>query len=590
MTALDDEGQQTVFEPATSRPPGLASGPAPGGQGSLPPGTLLNHIYEVRRFLARGGMGEVYEGHNVNTDERVAVKVILPHLAADPKMQALFRKEARILTELAHPALVRYRVLAHEPQLALFYIVTEFIDGPSLSDVIGQSIPDPGSLEALARRLAEGLAAAHTLGAIHRDVSPDNVLLPGGRLDQAKIIDFGIARSTELGQQTLVADSFAGKLGYVAPEQFGDFGRNIGPWTDVYSLGLTLLAVATGRAPDLGVTLVEAVERRRKGVDLSVAPRELRSLLQKMLAPDPAHRLQSMGDVIAALTPAPGQTAQPTPTAGSAATAFGRRQPEALGAAAGETSRPPMAAPASRPPAQASTAPMPMARVEAPSRRLWPWFAAGGAMVLAGAALALMLAAHQPSPAARAPIAQRAAAPAPTVSAAPSPSSVPPSSEASAASPTQAAPQSRSVGTKTGKGADRQEPASTAAAKAARLSAAPAAVQPQPVAAPMAPAAPAPPVQEQSQTAATSAAQPDAAVQACWRAGGGRWIYLGYASRPACVAEVFHGSCQTVYGRWGQRELRRYDGKLQILAHGLFSRWSNLGPSDCPTAPQGSGQ
>ena len=141
-----------------------------------------------------------------------------------------------------------------------------------------------------------------------------------------------------------------------------------------------------------------------------------------------------------------------------------------------------------------------------------------------------------------------------------------------------------------GKTPDRQERAAAAAAKAARLSAAAAAAQPLPVGGPAAQAAPAAPAQEQNQSAAPAAANPDAAVQACWRAAGGRWIYLGYASRPACVAEVFHGSCQTDYGRWGQRELRRYDGKLQIQGHGLFSRWTNLGPSDCPVTSREAGQ
>src|SRR4051812_31089130 len=90
---------RTVFQPLDAEPTARVED---GAQGGLPPGTLLNSIYEVRQFLARGGMGEVYEGVNVNTDERVAIKVMLPHLAADQKIQAMFRKEARILTELAH--------------------------------------------------------------------------------------------------------------------------------------------------------------------------------------------------------------------------------------------------------------------------------------------------------------------------------------------------------------------------------------------------------------------------------------------------------------------------------------------------------
>jgi serine/threonine-protein kinase len=96
-------------------------------------GDVLNHIYRVDRFLARGGMGEVFEGVNVNTDERVAIKVMLPALAADEKVVSMFRKEAKTMIRLHHEALVGYRVLAQEPQLGVLYIVSEFIDGVNLS-------------------------------------------------------------------------------------------------------------------------------------------------------------------------------------------------------------------------------------------------------------------------------------------------------------------------------------------------------------------------------------------------------------------------------------------------------------------------
>jgi acetylglutamate kinase len=148
------------------------------------------------------------------------------------------------------------------------------------------------------RRLADGLRAAHELGAVHRDISPDNVLLPGGRLDQARIIDFGIDKDLDSDKATIVGDVFAGKLGYVAPEQFGDYGREVGPWTDVYSLGLLILAVACGRDVDMGTTLVEAVDRRRAGVDLASAPEDLQPILARMLTADPAKRLRSMDVVL----------------------------------------------------------------------------------------------------------------------------------------------------------------------------------------------------------------------------------------------------------------------------------------------------
>jgi serine/threonine-protein kinase len=298
-------------------PPGTPAAPAalptPRNDG-IKPGDLLNHMFEVRRFLARGGMGEVFEGVNVASDERVAIKVMLPALAEDPNVQTMFRREARTLTRLSHPALVQYRVLAQEPQLGVLYIVTEFIDGRNLSDVLGEVHADETALRALLKWLAGGLQAAHRLGAIHRDISPDNVLLENGDLAKARIIDFGIAKDLDPGSKTIIGDGFAGKLSYVAPEQLGDFTREVGPWTDVYSLALVILAVAGGRGVDLGGSFVDAVDKRRKGIPLDAAPEGLRPVLAAMLAPDPAERLRSMDEVLAALTPGAAPAARPADT------------------------------------------------------------------------------------------------------------------------------------------------------------------------------------------------------------------------------------------------------------------------------------
>ncbi|HEY5288987.1 MAG TPA: serine/threonine-protein kinase [Caulobacteraceae bacterium] len=304
--------------PTATQPTARPSAPPPAAQPSASAkaaqveiGAVLNGIYEVKRLIARGGMGEVFEGVNVNDDhDRVAIKVMLPSLAADANVQAMFRKEARTLTRLSHPAVVQYRVLAQEPSLGVFYIVTEFLDGEPLSDLVGRVTPSPAELRAFMRRMAEGLKSAHDLGAVHRDMSPDNILLPQSRLDRAKIIDFGIAKELDPSKATIVGDGFAGKLGYVAPEQFGDFGRDIGPWTDVYSLGLVVLTLAAGRNLDMGATLVDAVDKRRAGLDVTPAPPELRPILTKMLAADPTLRARSMDEVLAMLDGAP---AAPTP-------------------------------------------------------------------------------------------------------------------------------------------------------------------------------------------------------------------------------------------------------------------------------------
>lgn len=327
----EGESDRTIFQPAPrSTPPAAAPPPPPQapepasqagptempfGQGAVAAmaaasstarpieiGDVLNHIFEVKRFIARGGMGEVFEGCNVNSDERVAIKVMLPHLAADPSVQAMFRKEARTLTRISHPALVQYRVLAQEPNLGVFYIVTEYIDGQNLSDVLKTLEFTPADLLALLKRLAQGLEAAHALGAIHRDISPDNVMLEGGKLAGAKVIDFGIAKDLDPGSATIIGEGFAGKLNYVAPEQLGDFNREVGPWTDVYSLALVMLAISQRNDMNMGGSLVDAVDKRRAGPDISIAPAELQPVLEKMLKPNPAERARSMTEVLDMLT------------------------------------------------------------------------------------------------------------------------------------------------------------------------------------------------------------------------------------------------------------------------------------------------
>lgn len=290
--------------PVSNRPRSLGASNsfAPRADGvGIKVGDVLNNTFEVKRFIGRGGMGEVFEGINLHTDERVAIKVILPGLAADEHVVNMFRREAKTLTRLQHEALVQYRVLTQEPHLGVLYIVTEYIDGVSLADLYGKLNPTPERLVVLLRRLASGLRAAHMLGAVHRDLSPDNVLLEGGRLEMAKVIDFGIAKDVTPGSATVIGLGFAGKLEYVAPEQLGDFSGQVGPAADVYSLALVIMAVANGRGARMGGTIADAIDKRRKGPDLAGVPATLRPLLEKMLRADPAKRLPSMDAVLAEL-------------------------------------------------------------------------------------------------------------------------------------------------------------------------------------------------------------------------------------------------------------------------------------------------
>ena len=269
-------------------------------QRRIAPGTRLNGIYEIDSPIGVGGMGEIYKGHAIQTGDAVAIKLMLPELAENEAALALFRKEASALHHLQHDAIVRYYVFTVEPVLQRPYLAMEFVDGRSLSAILQDNGPLPfEAVRSLMQRLAAGLQAAHERGVIHRDVSPDNIIIPGGDVARAKIIDFGIARSTLLSEGTVIGSGFAGKHNYVSPEQIGLFGGNVTARSDIYSLGLVLVQALTGRAIDMGGTQVQIVEKRRKVPDLGAIDMRFRPLLERMLQPEPEKRLESMAHVAA---------------------------------------------------------------------------------------------------------------------------------------------------------------------------------------------------------------------------------------------------------------------------------------------------
>jgi Protein kinase domain len=269
-------------------------------QPRLSAGTRLNGIYEIDRQIGVGGMGEIYKGHAIQTGDAVAIKLMLPELAENGDALALFRKEASALHHLQHEAIVRYYVFTVEPVLQRPYLAMEFVDGRSLSAILNDNGPLPfEAVKSLMQRLAAGLQAAHERGIIHRDVSPDNIIIPGGDVARAKIIDFGIARSTQLNEGTVIGSGFAGKHNYVSPEQIGLFGGNVTGKSDIYSLGLVLVQALTGRAIDMGGTQVQIVDKRRRVPDLGAIDMRFRTLIDRMLQPQPDRRPESMAAVAA---------------------------------------------------------------------------------------------------------------------------------------------------------------------------------------------------------------------------------------------------------------------------------------------------
>jgi serine/threonine protein kinase len=253
-------------------------------------GTQLSGIYELDERIASGGMGEVYRGHNIQTGDHVAIKIVLPEFARDQTILSLFRKEASILNHLSHDAIVRYHVFTIDPGIGRPYLAMEFVDGQSLFDVMRRGPMPAGDVRKLCHRLASGLSFVHEAGAVHRDLSPDNIILPGGKVERAKIIDFGIARSATVGGETLIGGRFAGKYNYVSPEQLGLFGGEVSERSDIYSLGLVLAAVLRGKPLDMSGSQFEIVEKRRIVPDLSDIADDFRPILEEMLQPNPLDR------------------------------------------------------------------------------------------------------------------------------------------------------------------------------------------------------------------------------------------------------------------------------------------------------------
>ena len=269
------------------------------GGGQLAVGSVLAHTYQIVRFIRAGGMGEVYEARHLVDNSRLAVKFIRPDLVGDERIRAMFVREAGILRRIRDEAVVGYEGLLQDEQGRSFLVMT-YVDGPSLAER-AQSRP-LGTDEAtrLLERLARGLAAVHAEGTFHRDLSPDNILLPSGDLARAVIIDFGIAKLAEPQAGTLVGGDIAGKASYMSPEQLGVIRHEVDARSDIYGLALTIAAAVRGRALSTGGSWADVVEARRQVPDLEGIAEPLRGRLAHMLEPDPADRPASMTELLGA--------------------------------------------------------------------------------------------------------------------------------------------------------------------------------------------------------------------------------------------------------------------------------------------------
>ncbi len=277
-------------------------------------GVQLNDTYEIDERIASGGMGEVYRGHNIQTGEPVAIKTILPEFADQEAIFALFKREATVLGRLHHDTIVRYYSFSRDPRLGRPYLAMEFVDGISLADRMQNQPLTADEVRRLFSQVADGLALAHGAGVIHRDLSPDNIILRGGDVGRPKIIDFGIARSANVGEGTLIGGGFAGKYNFVSPEQLGIHNREVDARSDIYCLGLVITAALRGKPLDMGGSHVDVIEKRNRLPDLSEVDESLRPLVEAMLQPNPDDRPPDAAAVsqwLRANAPQAERTAQP---------------------------------------------------------------------------------------------------------------------------------------------------------------------------------------------------------------------------------------------------------------------------------------
>src|SRR5438874_11987183 len=207
--------------PAVSRPP--------------QPGDLIADRYELEVLSGTGGMSTVFRAQDRQLERRVAIKILHEHYADDPEYLERSRREARAVAKLSHPNIVT--VIDRGDDGGRQYIVFEHVEGENLKELVLRSgrLSVRRALE-LALPIADGLAFAHDHGLVHRDVKPQNILLtPDG---EAKVTDFGIARSLDIEHGVTQTGTVLGTSNYIAPEQAG--GKPVTPATDVDSLGVVL--------------------------------------------------------------------------------------------------------------------------------------------------------------------------------------------------------------------------------------------------------------------------------------------------------------------------------------------------------------
>ncbi|HEY6724491.1 MAG TPA: serine/threonine-protein kinase, partial [Polyangiaceae bacterium] len=296
-------------EAATSDPQGSA----------LRPGMVLGNRYRIQRFVARGGMGEVYEAYDRTLRERVALKTVMPTVSDSPRAVRRLMAEVQLSRRVSHPNVCRIYDLGAERVSdgdgTLHFLTMEFVEGLSLAQELERT--GPLKVEAavdIARQLLSGLDAAHEAGILHRDFKPDNIMLrpTNGSRQRAVIMDFGLARAMDVDPARLTTGAnqpLIGTLTYMAPEQVE--GGNLTAGTDIFAFGIVFFEMLTGCVPFVGGSPAATALKRLKEDPPGPAeyapavPKHINRIVLKCLARHPSKRYASAAEVLAALDDEP---------------------------------------------------------------------------------------------------------------------------------------------------------------------------------------------------------------------------------------------------------------------------------------------
>jgi len=289
--------RSSTHTPRTPTNPLTSSDPIGGGR--FTPGQIIGERYRVVALAGRGGMGEVYRAEDLTLGQVVALKFLPETLSQDAAALARFHAEVRTARQVSHPNVCRMFDIGEAD--GTLFLTMEYVDGEDLASVvrrIGRLSPDKAT--EIARQICAGLAAAHERGVIHRDLKPANVMLDGA--GKIRLTDFGLAG---IAASIKGAEVRAGTPAYMAPEQLT--GRDVSTKSDIYSLGLVLYEILTGKRAFEAATLPELMKQRESGAitNPSTLVRDLDPLIERVilrcLESDPEKRPASALQVAAAL-------------------------------------------------------------------------------------------------------------------------------------------------------------------------------------------------------------------------------------------------------------------------------------------------